>query len=232
MQDILDLIEWGCNKMQEFYYSYMNRRTQREIDRQMRLEENYRRIEERKNREIQRIYERYNQQKSAIDRENSEEWNQYREEARERFKEENREEYKETLRLLKEQYDDKIKLKEFAEQNFAAFEQNLKKTENSYLRSHSLKNTQLMMEEIIYKTEGYIYYLNTYQHDFKRVYEEKGMILKPFSLVMTEDLPYVGKCYSKRKSDFNEYYQCAIDNTNIKLVITRSERTLFDQMPY
>ena len=84
MQDILDLIEWGCNKMQEFYYSYMNRRTQREIDRQMRLEENYRRIEERKNREIQRIYERYNQQKSAIDRENSEEWNQYREEARER----------------------------------------------------------------------------------------------------------------------------------------------------
>ena len=72
MQDILDLIEWGCNKMQEFYYSYMNRRTQREIDRQMRLEENYRRIEERKNREIQRIYERYNQQKSAIDRENSE----------------------------------------------------------------------------------------------------------------------------------------------------------------
>lgn len=230
MQDILDLIEWGCNKMQEFYYSYMNRRTQREIDRQMRLEENYRRIEERKNRELQRIYERYNQQKSAIDRENSEEWNRYREEVIERFKEENREEYQETLCLLKEQYEDKIKLKEFAEQNFSAFEQNLKKTENSYLRSHSLKNTQLMMEEIIYKTEGYIYYLNTYQHDFKKIYEETGKILKPFSLVMTEDLPYVGKCYSKRKNDFNEYYQCAIDDTNIKLVITRSERTLFDQM--
>ena len=230
MYDILDLIGWGYNKMQELYYSYMNRRTQKEIDRQMRLEENYRRIEERKNRELQRIYERYNQQKSAIDRENSEEWNQYTEEVKERFKEENREEYDETLRLLEEQYGEKVKLKEYAEQNFVAFEQNLKKNENSYLRSHSLKNTQLMIEEIIYKTEGYIYYLNTYKHDLKKVYDETGMILKPFSLVMTEDLPYVGKCYSKRKCEFNEYYQCTIDNTNIKLVIKRSERTLFDQM--
>lgn len=212
------IISFGCDMLSE---------EEERKQSKMRLE--YHRYEQRKAEEYREIQSHYQAASMAMRKDHERSMAEYIRQLIEKRKKANREIYESILSMLEEQHKAKTGLLEDCKKAINLCKNSTQQHQHTYTRFRSLQSTAISFQEVQYKLEAYLIYLNRYKEDFKNTYNDSGEILEPFSMTLPQDYPYTGKLLYLRRNDFNETYRYRDKANNISFTLDDSDIPNYNQ---
>lgn len=181
-----------------------NKLSESEVKKQERLNERYREYERESRREYNYIRSEYESK-----------WKRQTEEAAERLEQERRRMLAENLekfRVIYNEYKSTISEQRASKAAFleqcrtvmSDYEEFSRNNSQTYARMNSLRSIMLTLEEAIYKLESYLCYLDKYEKNLDKYFNEEGRIIEPFSMALPDYWPYPGKIFHARKRDIKD----------------------------
>lgn len=178
-----------------------NKMSQAEVRKQERLNERYREYEREVSREYNHIRSEYENKWQKMTEDAAERLEQERQRIRAENIEKFRGIYDEYKAMICEQRTSKEEFLAQCRSALSEYEEFSKDNSQTFVRMNSLKSIMLTLEEAIYKLEAYLCYLNKYEKNLDKYFNEDGKIIEPFSMVLPDYWPYPGKIFHAKKNE-------------------------------
>lgn len=182
-----------------------NKMSKDEIRKQERLHERYREYEREVNREYNYIRSEYENKWKKMTEEAAERLEQERQRIRAENIEKFRSIYDEYKSIICEQRTSKAEFLDQCRSALSEYKEFSEHNSQTYVRMNSLKSIILTLEEAIYKLEAYLCYLDKYEKNLDKYFNEDGKIIEPFSMTLPKHWPYPGKIFHVKKNEINNF---------------------------